>query len=64
MLVIEKLREDGKLLPKELIGEVDSRVDDSGPVGADSNFILHFEETNEHRHTIDKESKDSDHSKE
>ena len=35
MFVVEKLTEDDKLLPEELIGEVDGSVDDAGAVGSD-----------------------------
>ena len=36
MFIIEKLWEDGKLLPEELVGEVDGGVDDPGAVSADA----------------------------
>ena len=35
MFIVEKLTEDDKLLPEELIGEVNSGVDDAGAVGSD-----------------------------
>ena len=35
MFIVEKLTEDDKLLPEELIGEVNSGVDYAGAVGSD-----------------------------
>ena len=35
MFIVEKLTEDDKLLPEELVGEVHRGVDDAGPVGSD-----------------------------
>ena len=35
VLIVEELREDGELLPEELVGEVDGGVEDAGAVGAD-----------------------------
>ena len=35
VFIVEKLTEDDKLLPEELIGEVNSGVDDAGAVGSD-----------------------------
>ena len=35
MFIIEKLRKDNKLLPEELVGEVDGGVDDSRSVCSD-----------------------------
>ena len=35
VLIVEELREDGELLPEELVGEVHRGVDDAGPVGSD-----------------------------
>ena len=35
VFIVEKLTEDDKLLPEELVGEVHRGVDDAGPVGSD-----------------------------
>ena len=35
VFIVEKLTEDDKLLPEELVGEVDGGVDDAGAVGSD-----------------------------